>query len=525
MQKMAHVKRISQETKIDEDIKCEVHKSMSLNCFCKTCDVLVCMDCILKLHKSHDWCKVHDIVTTKKYELSENLRHIQRDHLRLLSVSISDTKRASNDISDQLARIDAQGDKIIAIVRDIQEKLKRTCKDKVKLSKIAVEKAESDKIYLENIRRICTEKSKSGSDAEIILANRNLKMSMVEYLPDNFRKQLVSWSFEQGNVEKDLLEEMFGRLVPKESVSEKNKPIKHSVDVKTPRSAQRTRNYETEFKIDFDVLSTFRHGVFDIQSICPISEKAWIHQREGHTNALVDRDGEVIKKLNFQFVVNSFSKTRDGTLLCADFRNKSIYKVIPSDGVIVKLFQTKNLRPTSVSLTHDGHLLVSLVDKFEFVLSRQSQRKISKMKMDGTEVQVYGTANLFTAPRKAIQNGNRDICVIDVLGENKGRLCVLENEGRLKFIYKEYNKTAPLWDRWMVDISAWDLCCDSRNRIIVSGYQNNEIRFIDSFGKLLEKFVTTGHGIDKFPICLGVDHFTLWVGFEEGNVMVLKYDQ
>ncbi|XP_061173505.1 uncharacterized protein LOC133182667 [Saccostrea echinata] len=521
---MAYVKRISQDTQSDGDIKCEVHKPLILNCFCKSCDVLVCMDCILNLHKSHDWCKVSDIVTIKKYELSENLRQIQRDHLRLLSASISNTKRATNDISDQLARIDAQGDKIISIVRDIQEKLKQNCRDKVKLSRNAVGKAESDKIYLESVRRICAEKSKSGSDAEIILANRNLKMAMDEYSPDNFRKQMVSWSFEQGNIDKDLLADMFGRFTPKESIYEKT-PLKRPVDVKTPRSAHRPRDQEMDFKITFDVISIFRHGIFDIQSICPIAEKAWIHQREGHTNALVDKDGEVIKKLNFHFIVNSFSKTRDGTLFCADFRNKSIYRVISSDGSIVKLFETKKLRPTSVSLTHDGHLLVSLVDKFEFILSRQSQRKISKMKMDGIEVQVYGTENLFTAPRKAVENGNRDICVIDVLGENKGRLCVLDSDGRLKFIYKEYNKKAPLWDRWVVDISAWDVCCDDRHRIIVSGCQSREVRFIDSYGKLLEKFVTTGHGLDKHPICLGVDHYTLWLGFEEGHVMVFKYDQ
>lgn len=507
-------------------MKCDLHKQMVLNCFCRSCDVLVCMDCVLKLHKSHDWCKVSDIVGAKKYELIACLRQIQTDQLRLLSSNISDTKRASNDISDQLARIDAQGDKMIAYVRNIQERMKQACKDKVKLSKIAIGKAESDKIYLESVYQICTEKSKTGSDAEIILANRNLKMALDEYLPNNFRKQLVSWSFEQGNIDKELMEEMFGRFVPKECVSVKVRP-KQTVDVKTPRSAHsaRTQAPEADPEINFEVLATFRHGVFDIQSICPIAEKAWIHQREGHTNALVDKDGVVVKKLNFRFIVNSFSKTRDGTLFCADFRNKSIYKVISSDGTVMKLFETKGLRPTSVSVTHDGHLLVSLVDKFEFTLSRQSQRKISKIKMDGTEVQVYGTANLFTAPRKAVENGNRDICVIDVIGENKGRLCVLESDGRLKFIYKEYNKKAPLWDRWVVDISAWDVCCDSRHRIIVSGCQSKEIRFIDCYGKLMEKFVTTGSGVDKFPLCLGVDQFTLWMGFEEGQVVVLKYDQ
>ena len=494
---------------------CENHKTETLSCFCKECDLLVCNNCVFEHHKTHDWWRVSDVIGSKRYELFNNLSFIHRK----MRSKVSKAKKASNDLNEDMVKIDIQADRLIAFVNEAREELKQELEDRDEQAKSSIQRAETERELFEKVRKICIEKLKYGSDAEVITANKNIKLRVDEIRTETSKQKLSISSFEQGNIEQDSLRSMLGTLVEKSEYRPvPNFPAQNTLQLESCSLR------DTEDAIPIVLKSAFKYGAHDVESICPMGSKAWIHQRECRTNALINIDGDIIRKLNFRFTANSIVRNRDGILFCADFKDRCVYKVIASENKITKLFETNGLRPTSIYLTRDNNLLLGLVDDIDYTPRVHCTRKIVKVCFDGNEVRSYDSDQMFTIPRKVIETPIREICVIDVLGENKGRVCVLDPKGKLKFVYKEYRPKAPLWDRWTMDIGAWDVSCDRRCRLVVSSYRSKDIRFIDADGKLLQKIAATDFGVDRLPQCMAVDDFNLWVGFKEGYVMVLKYD-
>lgn len=76
-----------------------------------------------------------------------------------------------------------------------------------------------------------------------------------------------------------------------------------------------------------------------------------------------------------------------------------------------------------------------------------------------------GIIKFFVCSYRVVQNGNFDICVVDILIFNIGRVVVFRKEGVLKFRY-EGNDIFKIFDFSMV-------CCDVSYNIFVSDYSND----------------------------------------------------
>ncbi|XP_021375146.1 uncharacterized protein LOC110464319 [Mizuhopecten yessoensis] len=89
---------------------CLVHKSEQIILFCKSCDRPVCSHCIIDSnHSNHKFCKVSDVVSSKKLELTEILQ--------------SNGEELSRDLKNKIKGIETQKEKVVENCQEISEEI------------------------------------------------------------------------------------------------------------------------------------------------------------------------------------------------------------------------------------------------------------------------------------------------------------------------------------------------------------------------------------------------------------------
>ena len=244
---------------------------------------------------------------------------------------------------------------------------------------------------------------------------------------------------------------------------------------------------------------------------------AWIHQNKSTKNLLIDSSGQVKNEIEVKTDPGDFIVLGNGDHVFAIFGYKEIRKVSPT-GHVTAVCSTGSLFPTGISMSRDGHMLVSLCDGYARDITKDSRGEVHLMDMSGKVMRRYGAdgrTKLWTNPRRVVQNVNLDMVVVDITDkEFRTKIIGVTVNGRTKFTY---TGQADLQQRF----SAKDIYCDEYANIMLCDYQNDCIHVLSGDGKFLQYLLTAQDGLE-YPRSLALRDDTLWVGCDYGVVRVVK---
>lgn len=275
---------------------------------------------------------------------------------------------------------------------------------------------------------------------------------------------------------------------------------------------------------DFSVTEaeSFQYGDKNIRVLRAINEDSCIIGASQLDNIeQVNKRDKKREKLNV-YNVNDVYVTGNGDLYATD--NSTNYIVQhSSSGSVVSLF-CNALSPIGICQSIDKGLLITFIDvasDLESVISRPKSSTrclVSHMKPTGHVIREYeyhenGRTRLFTVPYRVKQNGNTDICVVNMTSKSTGELVILSVSGSLR---NRYNG-----QKLVKNFHPTDVACDSRFNIIVNNFFNN-IHLLSSEGEFMKYLLTRNDVAD--PYSMSLCKSTLWVRNSHGLVKVFNYN-
>ncbi|KAJ8300282.1 hypothetical protein KUTeg_021801 [Tegillarca granosa] len=281
---------------------------------------------------------------------------------------------------------------------------------------------------------------------------------------------------------------------------------------------QPERNKSSDFSPNVQVLSTFSITAERVISICPLSDNTAIINYFKRFNCyVVSVDGQVKKKLKFDFAAGKIIMTSHGDIIAIDCYKQLLHQ-LTTEGVKTQIISTSPLRPISLCEASDGNLLVSLIEKSSFKVEKSSRRLVSRITMDGTTAESFEFHNrsrLFTWPFGVSENINKDICVVDRTSQTSGRVVVVDNNGKLRYIYEGQKLDLPF--------NPAEVKCDKSCHVIVNDTNNNKIYMLDMNGQFIG-YIANENILKYGPSCLELDmNGILWVGGYKGYVYRLRF--
>lgn len=466
---------------------CSDHELEILNLYCRTCDQLVCTDCVLQKHKLHDWCKVKDIADDKRADLYSNTQKVLEKTLPKLEQTLQDVQQISKENQkkkkETLQKIEDQSTAILACVRRIEKKLKEAVEQSFQSCLEGERDLREDFRSLSGLSKECEMVSQRGSDTDAIMVNSKLERYIrqaTDLDSDSFR---CDSSFEPGIIDNEEIETMFG-----------------SVNVVTRPGRS---DYVPQVVVGERKLISKTTLNEDITSICSLGNQIWLHPRGSTENVVLDHEGNFATVQNFGVVASqAFTKSLDGFLLCVDHVGKALLK-LTSSGKLSKVINTAPMKPLSICMTREGQYLACLEDSPGNGHAKTSPSRVFRLSVSGRIVQSIGT-RLFKSPRKVLENTNSDICVIDKPQDQSSQLIVVSPAGVTRFRY--------------MTLSPSDVCCDQYSNIILISHRRPDVQILDQKGVLLQTVLAVDINSSFSALCVTIDSDAIWVGGTNGNV-------
>ncbi|CAC5382968.1 unnamed protein product [Mytilus coruscus] len=174
--KSSETKTEMEHTTITDNIPCQIHER-KLNCmFCRTCNHLVCPECITDSHKKHDLDSIDKVCNEKKRELKE-LESKFSDTFTLCKIEDSKV----NDFKTKYKQFFAES------VQKINQQEKLIIDEVRKYAKVLREQLESEK---QRIEKSITEKEKNIAEVKENLLNN--QSNIQEILDSNQAAKVFS---------------------------------------------------------------------------------------------------------------------------------------------------------------------------------------------------------------------------------------------------------------------------------------------------------------------------------------------
>ncbi|XP_061174694.1 uncharacterized protein LOC133183805 [Saccostrea echinata] len=264
-----------------------------------------------------------------------------------------------------------------------------------------------------------------------------------------------------------------------------------------------------------EVLSKFQIRLGKIETVCPINDsEVWIgYSKTDKIYLLEEKDGRMRKKdryrlTEFQPINISVLSSGDLIFSCAGQAMITTMNKLYEASLYI---DTYHLIPLGLYVNEKDEILVCLLNDYSYNVNEASVRQIVKYSADRERAMVIekdiNKQKYFTMPQSVIENVNRDICVVDVIGFHEGRLIVFDKNGGKRFVYNGRHTT----DSPQCDLSA--MTHDSKGNIILSDEYFNRIHILTkdgSFRGLLE--IGKANNIFR-PFGIHCDSMdTIWIG-------------
>ena len=488
--------------KAQEALKtCDEHEHKELSCFCKTCKKFICISCGKTTHHGHDWDLIATIAKERRMTIPNNCRKIKQEKLPKYRQKIRSLNNVERKCIKDIRKHEERRNSTIGIInRNIDEQRKQ--RDDLVRKQIEELKGLEPKLaYLEKMTTSLDINIASYSDYEVIEMEQQMLEVLGKVESHDAALTASGVALVPGEEDEELLDKMVGKI-----------------EDKRKRKREDRTNPEKHHSVRIEELKEFKQFDNTIRYIVPISDtQAWVGDYSYTDIKLLSCKNVKVKRMtltsywdfitlsNCDFVVTIYNtrEIRRGT----------------ATGEESVLVCTNPLFPTWICRTQTDDILVTLRDGGDlFSLHTSRRRLVQRMTLTGKVLHTYefredGVTRLFTAPWRTTENGNSDICVINLTSKAMGELIVLHSDGRVRFAYH-----GPEVDEF--EFCPLAVACDSKSRIIVSDGINQSLHLLSPDGTFLRYLMSN---MFDYPWTMELYQDKLWVGFYKGAVKVYKY--
>ncbi|XP_052070964.1 uncharacterized protein LOC127709452 [Mytilus californianus] len=487
-------------------VVCGNHTTQNCCMFCKSCDQIVCPECIAKTHKRHDLielCEGYDIKMAKIIKKRENIDSAIHSFTRgaeelrkikyLEQVSCKRTRREIRSYEQTLS--DAVKKHINKLLNEVDQKWEDFTK--------SIDKAEK------KVNETCKKLTKQKDQVNDLLQSHDAED--VFFTPDSSAQSIPPI----------ILDKTKFNHVP-EFV-----PGDISIIPKLVGSLKRVGNPYNPVPIVIQWYSTDVKRCNNIIS-CP-DGLFWINDKGSKQLQKVNLTATVMKVIyNFDIGVNDLSLMPNGDVLLCLLSNQSILKVIPVGTLEVRdsPYNVSPLWANCIHVTHENNVMVGVKDNGP-VFPASGPRQVIVMDITGKQKQVFQYDNqnkpLFTLPVRIHSKKSNIIGVIDWINEEcEGRIIVLNQEGFLKNVYMGHPKINSDDNPFKPS----DILSLPSDNFIIADPTNHYLHILNSQGNILTFYNLVEIGIE-FPYSMTFLGY-LFIGGatieNEENVEVYKID-
>lgn len=501
---------------------CSIHREEKYIAVCNSCEKSVCMLCMI-LHQGHSFTDNGQALGVYKGKLLVSLSVAEQ--------SLTAIQQELQQLSQQEQICYLKADGLLITIqnrgRELREELDRLIHEMTKTIKDS-KKANMDKIHTAHhtVKRRHSQLNSliKQAKAEINRNNIHNVLSLYNNINDaidgyNTNSQDTQIDFQYykfiaGELRKENLEEMFGKLEAEVKKSNQENPYEY---VEPARTCSLKQDHA-----DTEIMCQFKACEKGIASICPFKEdRAFLRDNTGKDIKLIKESGKVLRSLTTNTKKSDVAITSEGVVLisCPEL---FCVKTFSSDGTIRKLILTEDLHPYGIGVHFDtDSIVVALVDSWDYNVNSDSKRFLRKYSKEGETIQTIESIN------KTLTNGNKplivspykvrlsqytgDIGVVNWTGPNQGNVLVFGTYGTLKYTYP--HKTD-------VTFEPHDITFDSQNQSVVADAVSQLLHLLSAEGDLLR----TIYQCDNTPWSLGYfGRGKLWVGQSDGTVSAIRY--
>ena len=479
---------------ITDNIPCTEHRTKMTFLFCRTCDHLVCADCILSKHKKHNFEPLEKILSEKLEELKGAEARYSKDltvcKAKVKEFQISETKCES--LCDETITTIKKREKTLidGIIKHSQK-----LQNEIEMERKTVKKT------------FCDMKRQADQAEKTIILHQDEIMAALKSIQG-------STIFTTATKSKKMMSDLNFNPIPSE--------IKYFIPGKETvndipnlfGSLQKMKIPQVQSDIDFEVVNSYTTDLSGIFNIITVDDKStWVndYNKEVIRQINIDNDNITTTKQISCFIFD-MTLTSNNDILLSD-GNSSDIKLLTKSGEIKPFFSVSSpLFTLGIHVTSDNYIIVGVKEPGNpFTPTDKSTRALLIFGMDGKQQHTYqydsNKHRLFTLPGHITTNNNKDIVVVDRTSDVTGRVVVVGWEGGLRWTYTGHSKinvTTQCYPSGVVTTTA--------GHIIVCDFISHSLHVLSEQGDILTCKVMEDTGI-KYPLSLDIDmRGQLWVG-------------
>ena len=465
-----------------DNIRCQIHKSKLCFMFCRTCDVLVCSNCISSSHKKHDLESI-DQVCMEKIE-----------QLKVIRDNISQNVVRCETENKFLEKDDFKWDSFsVYAIKNIDERENKMIEE---ISKYAQELRDNIEKNKSKNKHMIAEMAKEIDKTRNTLEDQQEKIQLG--IESTKAAIIFAVAAEHGGCFSDL---SFTKLRPEiQEFLSGEQHISRSFGILTSVNLSNI-SHDTELK----VLKSYTTDLPDVDCLVSQDNKTWIHSNASDVlkQVVIDAKIKTIKEIPVKIYDLTLTKSNDILISIVD---SSEVKLITQSGQIKPFLSLSPLLPTGIHVTNNNDIILGVVDDGDTdrCLTGKSCRKIVVLAENKKEKQSYQynkcKQRLFTVPFR-ITNVNSDIVVIDRTSDDDGRVVVLGKQGDVKWIYQGHSEI----NTGDKPFHPCDIVTTSVGNAIVADRNNHILHVISGEGgQLLTYKIMSDHGV-ILPLSLAID--------------------
>lgn len=500
--------------------ECQIHLDEKCLLHCRTCDIPVCVMCIVGPHKTHSLERAAEIFEGKKREIEKDNETIKTDFIETL-------KKKSEFVEKQIQTMFTK----YSSLEDEIEKERKTWHRGVdtifdRVDTVVYSQREKDVALLVTHQDII---NNAISDFENKLRqNVDLLKSTKVSAVNSYTSNLITKKQTHADVYANI------PVLKKNSKDDDGLSIeiggsKYCLTQTLMNSSLIQRPLQTPSKTlltEVEMISSISTKLKDLRSVaCVGTDEAWISSQDCVNEIMrYNISGFLLKMDMRKCVVTDITVNRLlKELIFTDGASKTI-NVFNNLGVERLAKISKGWYPKGVCLMSSGDILVSLESTDEM------HNKIVQYRDGVVTAEIYKDTNgkcIYKAGKHMLyvaENNNGDICASD---QNAGQVVVVTNFGEVRFRYDgKAAKRAESFSLFKIGkrkaFDPQDIVTDCVGYIIVADSENHCIHVLDQNGQFLK--CLDGPGMVN-PGGLCIDEVgRLWVASKtSGDVKILKY--
>lgn len=497
-----------------DPITCVAHPDKLCESYCLQCDVPLCRDCTMGIHREHKRVDIVEMESIKQVKR----REIEEDNAEIQDILIPQFQMENANIEDQIAKtviryesIEESADvyrndwhqEVDRIFEDYHREIHQTRDKDIALLKNYQRDIKYSLQTMPNIVQHNTEVLQSGSHTNAVIQYKSKLPALRKTLP-KYEMGMSSFSTPPIQTGQGLCIEFGGIrsfLVSMSSFESLQNSMGHPT-YQTRCLLERVI-VKAEFSSEVDNL---QHIVYNGRN------EVWLSGKDGtirHMN-IHGIDLQTLEATNTKY--QDIAVNSEGELIYSDYINKCVNIVRGTETEI--LFESEYAwHPQGIFCTREGHILVTMRvagDSCCKLVRYNGEKVIQEIQYDK-----FGNC-LFSRGYKCVfiaENNNGDLCASDT---NSCSLVVVDKAGDFRYRYccDPTLRRKPFVPHHIVT--------DSQCHIILTDYVNNCLHIFHKDSQYLK---CISHPDLDLPVALTIDNDDkLWVGlYVSGKVKVIQY--